>query len=144
MSLLNNRYLILSQLGKGGFGHTFLAEDTHLPSRRRCVIKQFKPAHNDPDLLPHLRERFAREATILEQVGEAHSQIPKLYAYFVEDDQFYLVQELIEGQTLGQIVRTEGPLKSGVVREIIISLLEILEYLHASDIIHRDIKPDNI
>ncbi len=144
MSLLNNRYLILSELGKGGFGHTFLAEDTHLPSRRRCVIKQFKPATTDPNLLPHLQERFGREASILERVGEEHSQIPKLYAYFVEDEQFYLVQELIDGQTLGQKLWTEGPLKSVVVREIVSSLLEILQYLHANDIIHRDIKPDNI
>ncbi len=144
MSLLNNRYLIVSELGRGGFGHTFLAEDTHLPSRRRCVIKQFKPATSDPNLLPHLQERFGREASILERVGEEHSQIPKLYAYFVEDEQFYLVQELVDGQTLGQKVRTEGPLKSVVVREIISSLLEILDYLHANDIIHRDIKPDNI
>jgi serine/threonine protein kinase len=144
MSLLSNRYLILSELGRGGFGHTFLAEDTHLPSRRKCVIKQFKPANSDPNLLPHLQERFGREASILERVGEEHSQIPRLYAYFIEDEQFYLVQELIDGQTLGQIVRTTGPLKSGMVSDIVSSLLEILEFLHARDIIHRDIKPDNI
>lgn len=47
-TLLNNRYQIIQVLGAGGFGETFLAEDTYLPSRRRCVIKQLKPVINDP------------------------------------------------------------------------------------------------
>ena len=46
--LLNNRYQVIQVLGAGGFGETFLAEDTHLPSRRRCVIKQLKPLADDP------------------------------------------------------------------------------------------------
>jgi serine/threonine-protein kinase len=46
--LLNNRYRIIQALGSGGFGDTFLAEDTHMPSGRRCVIKQLKPVQNDP------------------------------------------------------------------------------------------------
>lgn len=48
ITLLNNRYQVIQVLGAGGFGETFLAEDTHMPSRRRCVIKQLKPISNDP------------------------------------------------------------------------------------------------
>ena len=47
-ALLNHRYLILQALGEGGFGKTFLAEDTQMPSRRRCVIKQLKPPNERP------------------------------------------------------------------------------------------------
>lgn len=144
MGLLNNRYLIISELSKGGFGRTYVAEDTYLPSRRRCVIKQLAPSTSDPELLPIIQERFQREAATLERIGELHNQVPDLYAYFVEDGQFYLVQEKIDGPTLGEKVRAEGPLSSAAVREILVSLLPVLECLHSNDIIHRDIKPDNI
>ena len=141
--LLNNRYRILRSLGRGGFGETFLAEDTYLPSSRPCVIKQLKPMANNPQ--PQLiQDRFQREAAVLEQLGEGHSQIPKLYAYFSENDQFYLVQEWIEGQTLTDKIRQQGIQSETAVREILVSLLHILDYVHNQRIIHRDIKPDNI
>jgi serine/threonine-protein kinase len=53
--LLNNRYQILKKLGEGGFGTTYLAEDTLMPSRRRCVIKQLKPLDNDPQIYQLIR-----------------------------------------------------------------------------------------
>ena len=63
--LLENRYQILQELGQGGFGETFLAEDRHMPSHRRCVIKQLKPVTNDPAVYQVVKERFQREAVIL-------------------------------------------------------------------------------
>ena len=144
MTLLNNRYQIVKSLGKGGFGQTFLAVDTHLPSQRPCAIKQLKPSLSNPSQKQWLEERFKQEAAILESLGENHDQIPRLYAYFQEEDEFYLVQEYIEGITLTQRVQQEGTLSETEVERLLISLLRVLEYVHQQQKIHRDIKPDNI
>jgi serine/threonine protein kinase len=142
-TLLNNRYRVLRVLGNGGFGETFLAEDTQMPSGRRCVIKQLKPIANNPQVYQLVQERFRREAAILEELGNSCYQIPTLYAYFVEDGEFYLVQEYIEGQTLTQILQ-QGLLSESSVKEILINILPVLDYVHSKGIVHRDIKPDNI
>ena len=142
--LLNNRYRILSTLGSGGFGETYLAEDTQMPSQRRCVIKQLKPIQNNTQIYQLVQERFQQEAAILEKLGSTSNQIPSLYAYFQFNDQFYLVQELIEGDTVTEKIQQYGLLTEIAVREILLSLLPVLEYVHSKRIIHRDIKPDNI
>jgi len=144
ITLLNNRYQVIQVLGAGGFGETFLAEDTHMPSRRRCVIKQLKPISNDPETYLMIQQRFEREAATLEYLGKSSDQIPELYAYFSENGLFYLVQEWIHGQTLRDIVAAKGYESETAVREILFSLLPVLEYIHSKGIIHRDIKPDNI
>ncbi|WP_434222063.1 protein kinase domain-containing protein [Limnospira platensis CENA597] len=143
-SLLNHRYQIIQPLGSGGFGETFLAEDTQMPSGRRCVIKQLKPVTDNPDIYQLVQDRFQREAAILEELGTAHQQIPTLYAYFRENDLFYLVQEWIEGQTLTDYVHRHGSMRESSVRAMLVSLLSVLEYVHSKQIVHRDIKPDNI
>lgn len=143
-TFLSDRYRIISVLGSGGFCETFLAEDTQMPSGRTCVIKQLKTVANNPHIHQLVQRRFQREAAILEELGGASKQIPTLYAYFQEDDQFYLVQECISGETLSQKVKRSGCLRESEVRSILISLLEVLEYVHSKGIIHRDIKPDNI
>ncbi|BAZ39221.1 serine/threonine protein kinase [Calothrix sp. NIES-4101] len=147
--LLNNRYRVIQTLGSGGFGDTFLAEDTQMPSRRRCVIKQLKPINNNLQVYQLVQERFQREAAILEELGDGSNQIPRLYAYFSDnaqsgDGQFYLVQEYVEGQTLNTKIQAEGVMGENSVRDILINLLPVLDYVHRRGIVHRDIKPDNI
>ncbi len=142
--LLNNRYQVIRTLGSGGFGETFLAEDTQMPSRRRCVIKQLKPIQDNPQVYQLVQQRFQREAAILEELGANSTQIPQLYAYFSENGQFYLVQEYIEGQTLTGKIQQQGLMSESAVKEILISILPVLEYVHSRGIVHRDIKPDNI
>lgn len=144
-SLLSNRYKVLNVLGDGGFGKTFLVEDTQMPSARCCVLKQLKPAHGEtPELRQLIQDRFQREAATLEMLGDGHSQVPCLYAYFSEDEQFYLVQEWIEGQTVAQQVAQDGPQSEQAVQTMVGELLGAITFIHSKGIVHRDIKPDNI
>jgi serine/threonine protein kinase, bacterial len=143
-TLLNNRYQVIQTLGSGGFGNTYLAEDTQMPSQRRCVIKQLKPIQHNPEIYKLVQERFQREAAILEDLGGSTDQIPSLYAYFQSEGQFYVVQEWVEGDTLTTRIKQQGWLSEGAVRDILIHLLPVLEYIHNKRILHRDIKPDNI
>jgi serine/threonine-protein kinase len=142
--LLNDRYRVIRTLGSGGFGETYLAEDSQMPSNRRCVIKQLRAIENNPQIYQLVQERFQREAAILEDLGSASDQIPTLYAYFQANGIFYVVQELIEGDTLTTKFQQQGLFSESAIREILINLLPVLEYVHSKHIVHRDIKPDNI
>ncbi|MGF2035970.1 MAG: protein kinase domain-containing protein [Nostoc sp. CmiVER01] len=144
IQLLNDRYQVIRTLGAGGFGETYLAEDTYMPSKRRCVVKQLRPIHNNPQIYQLVQERFQREAAILEELGGANDQIPALYAYFSSGGQFYLVQEWIEGDTLTGKVQTQGLFSEAAIQQLLMNLLPVLDYVHSKHIVHRDIKPDNI
>ncbi len=143
-SRINNRYEVIRELGDGGFGKTFLARDSQMPSARECVVKQLKPLHDNPEIYQMVKDRFGREAAILEQLGE-HDQVPRLYAYFSEGgDRFYLVEEYIQGQTITQKVQQDGPQAEGTVESMLANLLPAIIHTHQNKIVHRDIKPDNI
>ncbi len=142
--LLKDRYRILDTLGRGGFGETYLVEDQDLPSKRKCVLKQLNPIIKQSEISAWMKERFQREAAILEELGEGSSQIPRLYAYFTEQEKFYLVQEWIEGETLAEKHKREGNLEPWQVQKILVQLLPVLDYLHQRRIVHRDLKPENI
>lgn len=142
--ILAHRYRVVQVLGEGGFGTTYLAADTQMPSQRQCVVKQLKPMENNPSLYPLVKERFQREAAILEMLGDKCEQIPRLYANFSEGQKFYLVEEWIQGETLAQKVEREGLLIEDTVRGILLGVLPTLASIHEHKIVHRDIKPDNI
>jgi serine/threonine-protein kinase len=143
-NLLNNRYKVLKVLGEGGFGQTFLAEDTQMPSHRKCVIKQLKPVTTSPQVEQIVQERFQREAAILETLGRGHPQIPELFAYFKENNQYYLVQEWVDGKTLSAKMMSEGLYDEARAVMLLQDILPVLNFMHGQGIVHRDIKPDNI
>lgn len=140
---LGGRYKIISQLGAGGFGQTFLAEDLHLPGHPQCVVKQLKPQVSDAKSLQTARRLFDIEAEVLYQLG-SHDQIPRLLAHFEDDREFYLVQELIEGEPVTQELAGGVPWSEGQVITFLQDLLQVLAFVHQQDVIHRDIKPSNL
>lgn len=73
--LLCNRYLIEQHLAGGGFGQTYLATDTHLPSKPQVVVKLLKPINNDPATLQIAQRLFNTEAQTLEQLGRDNDRI---------------------------------------------------------------------
>jgi serine/threonine protein kinase, bacterial len=141
--LLDRRYEVTQVLGSGGFGRTYLARDTRRPGNPTCVVKQLKPLRNDPNFLETARRLFNSEAETLEQLGN-HDQIPRLLAYFEEDQEFYLVQEFVEGHTLTQELQPGQRWEESRVIAMLEEVLGILDFVHRHGVIHRDIKPDNL
>jgi eukaryotic-like serine/threonine-protein kinase len=141
--LLCDRYRIEKALARGGFGETFLAVDTHLPSKPLVVVKLLKPIHNDPDTLQIAQRLFSMEAATLEQLGKDNDRIPSLYAYFELKGEFYLVQEYIDGETLTAELQDRKISESDTIA-ILKEILTGLTNVHRQSKIHRDLKPDNI
>jgi serine/threonine protein kinase, bacterial len=141
--LLAGHYRVLQVLGAGGFGQTYITEDLHLPGNPKCVLKHLKPASTDRSLLELARKLFEKEAIVLQQLGN-HDRIPRLLAYFEEQQEFYLVQEYIPGHPLSAELSAGQRWREQQVIELLQELLEILIFIHAQGVIHRDIKPDNI
>lgn len=140
---LAGHYQIVQQLSKGGFGITFIAIDTGRPGNPQCVVKQFKPTSNDPRTLEIGKILFEREAQKLESLGN-HDQIPRLLGYFQQQEEFYIVQEYIEGHDLSQEIISGTQLSEAYVIKLLHDILEVLTVVHQQNLIHRDLKPSNI
>ncbi|MEH2146400.1 serine/threonine-protein kinase [Nostoc sp.] len=140
--LLKQRYRALAVIGRGGFGRTFLAIDEHLPTQPKCAIKQLCFQEENTEVWHKTVNLFHQEALRLNELE--HSQIPKLLAQFEQNQKFYIVEELVEGQTLAQELEQQGVFQEPQIWEILKSLLLILEFIHSRQVIHRDIKPENI
>ncbi|GEM_PF-381274 len=136
--ILNNRYRIAKQIGKGGFGAVYRAWDMRMNGS--CVVKE------NLDTSLEARNQFEREAQILFKLR--HPGLPVVFDYFSEPDQgLYLVMDFVEGKNLEEIQQDSG----GAINEAdavnwISQVCEALEYLHGYNppVIHRDIKPQNI
>jgi serine/threonine protein kinase, bacterial len=147
--ILSDRYAIVRELGHGGFGRTYLAEDTNR-FREPCVLKEFAPQLQATEALQKAEELFEREAGVLYKLQ--HSQIPRFRELFRVTVQgkasLFLVQDYIEGQTYHALLearRLQGYYFSEAeVTQLLLQILPVLGYIHASGVIHRDISPDNL
>jgi hypothetical protein len=148
-TIVQNRYRIQRMLGQGGFGRTYLAEDTNR-FNETCVLKEFEPASQGSKHAQKAEELFTREAKVLHQLH--HPQIPQFRELFQIKTQnrelFFLVQDYVEGQTYEQLLndrRNRGmTFSESEAIQLLQQLLPVLDYIHRSGIVHRDISPDNI
>ncbi|MGB9976994.1 Stk1 family PASTA domain-containing Ser/Thr kinase [Thermovenabulum sp.] len=134
---LGNRYLILEEIGGGGMAIVYKARCTLL--NRLVAVKVLRPEYsNDDDFVI----RFRREAQAAASLS--HPNIVSIYDVGKEDGIHYIVMEYVEGKTLKQIIKEEGPLPAPLVLEIARQICDAIECAHKNKIIHRDIKPHNV
>jgi serine/threonine protein kinase len=136
-TLLQNRYLVESQIGQGGMGAVFVATDQRFGSRVALKETFFTDAN--------LRRAFEREARLLNRLR--HPALPRVSDHFGEDEGQFLVMEYIPGEDLSETLkRTGGPFPARDVLAWADQLLDALDYLHTQEpsVIHRDIKPQNL
>ncbi len=145
-TLLQQRYRILSSLGSGGFGRTYLATDR---SRfdEYCAIKELTPSTQSAAVVAKAKEFFQQEANLLYQLQ--HPQIPRFWATFEEQDRLFLVQDYIAGKTYAHLLDDrreesgEGFSEAEIWR-FLLQVLPVLGYIHSKGVIHRDVSPENI
>jgi serine/threonine protein kinase len=139
---LKGLYEAIALIGQGGMGRTFQAKDLGRLGQP-CAIKQFLPQFREPELMKKAIALFESEAAQLKVLG-AHPQIPELIAYFEEDGCLYLVQELIAGENLYHELHSKGTFSESQIYQLLADILPVLQFIHDRQVIHRDIKPDNI
>jgi serine/threonine protein kinase len=144
--LIDRRYRVQSILGQGGMGRTYLVADERCFGDL-CVLKEFLPPQMDATLLKKSRQLFEREARVLHQL--VHPQIPRLLACFEEEGLLFLVEEYIEGKNYQilldeRLAAGEGSFSEAETIQWLSEVLPVLEYIHNSQVIHRDISPDNL
>ena len=142
-AILAGRYQIVKPLGGGGFGQTFLARDLQLPNQPACVVKQLKLQLLKPQELAIAKRLFDSEAKTLHDLG-VHDQIPRLFAHFEQNGEFYLVQEYVEGQTLESEIGAGKQWQQAKLISSLYDILQVLAFVHSCQVIHRDIKPANL
>jgi serine/threonine protein kinase len=144
-STLQQRFIIVEQIGRGGMGAVYLATDTRL-GNRRVAIKEMSQAHLNTQELAEATMRFQREAHMLGAL--AHPNLPRIYDSFSEQGRSYLVMDYIEGKTLHAILKEHNgqPIPVAQVLSYAHQLCDVLSYLHQQQppIIFRDIKPTNV
>ncbi|MGW2596906.1 protein kinase domain-containing protein [Streptomyces klenkii] len=139
--LLAGRYRLGDVLGRGGMGTVWRASDETLG--RTVAVKELRfPANIDEDEKRRLITRTLREAKAIARIRSAGAVT--VYDVVHEDDRPWIVMELIEGRSLADVIREDGPLKWRRGAEVGLAVLDVLGAAHRQGILHRDVKPSNV
>ncbi|MFL5610941.1 MAG: serine/threonine-protein kinase [Gemmatimonadaceae bacterium] len=135
--VLSANYELESEVGRGGMGIVYCARDRRL--KREIAIKVLPP---ELSFRADIRQRFLREAETAAQLN--HPNIVPIYTVEERDNLVYFVMAYVKGDNLGQRLQQHGPMAPVEVRRILREVGDALAYAHGRNVIHRDIKPDNI
>ena len=136
-TVFNGRYELHRRLGRGGMAEVFLARD-QLLDRPVAVKVLFPEFATDPSFV----ERFRREATAAANLN--HPNIVSVFDWGEADGTYFIVMEYVDGRTLSEILRTEGPLHPDRVADIGADVAAALGFAHRNGVVHRDVKPGNV
>jgi len=138
-SIIGNRYQIIQKLGREEIRKTYLAKDLQATGDARCAVEQLNPAYKPEVNWQVVKRHFINKMEVLKRLGD-HPQIPQFYSYFIEEQEFYLVREYIDGNSLEQEVAGKI-LDEAETIYLIQDVLRILDFLHKTNVIHCDIQP---
>ncbi len=138
-NVLAGRYRILTEVGKGGMGKVYAAEEESLGIKRNVAIKIMPPQLMLDD---GLMSRFREEIKIAAQLE--HPNIVPIYSLGEHQGVYFYVMKLLDGQTAYQYLRAHGPLDEGELRKTIAPVARALHYAHSKGVVHRDVKSNNI
>ena len=136
-TVFNGRYALQRQLARGGMADVFLAHD-ELLDRPIAVKVLFPEFASDPAFV----ERFRREAQAAANLN--HPNIVGIYDWGQENGTYFIVMEYIEGRSLAEILRSEGPIDPDRAVEITADVAAALSFAHRGGLVHRDVKPGNV
>lgn len=135
--VLNDRYEIHRRLARGGMAQVYLARDRSLD--RPVAVKELVPEFaTDPSFV----ERFRREAQAAANLSNAN--IVGVFDWGAQDGTYFIVMEYVDGPSLSQVLRSDGPLHPNRAAEIASEVAAGLGFAHSRGVVHRDVKPGNV
>jgi serine/threonine-protein kinase len=135
--VFSNRYRIERELARGGMAEVYLARDESL--NRLVALKALFPEFARE---PSFVERFRREAQAAANLN--HPNIVGIYDWGQESGTYFIVMEYVEGRSLRELMRSEGPIEPGQAADITAEIASALAFAHRSGVVHRDVKPGNV